>query len=303
MERRDLEIFLALAERLHFGQTAEHLRVSQARVSQAIQKLERRIGAPLFERTSRRVSLTPIGRRLRDDVQPAYQQLLDGFAKAVAAGREIGGLLRIGFEAPGVADLISELTESFRTRHHDCEIAIREADFADPFRQLRAGEVDALITLLPVSEPDLTTGPVVYTEPMLLAVSSRHPFASKESVTLEDLARDTVLRAARPPKPYWEDPPGPWHTPSGKPIKRGPATATFQELLTVVSAGKGICPLAAHAADYFARQKIAFVPFEGTPPVEWGLVWRSAGETSRVRAFAEACVYWRRAKTSGRGRP
>jgi DNA-binding transcriptional LysR family regulator len=287
MERRDLEIFLALAERLHFGQTAEHLRVSQARVSQTIKKLERQIGAPLFERTSRRVSLTPIGRRLRDDVQPAYQQILDGFAKAVAAGRGISGLLRIGFEAPGVADLVSEVLDTFRARHRDCELEIREAAFTDPFEQLRAGEVDVLITLFPVTEPDLTTGPVVYTEPMLLAVSSRHPFARRDGVTLEDLARDTVYRAARPPKPYWEDPAVPWLTPSGKPIQRGPAVATFQELLTIVSAGKGICPLAAHAADYFARPKIAFVPFEGTPPVEWGLVWRSAGETNRVKAFTE----------------
>jgi DNA-binding transcriptional LysR family regulator len=289
MERRDLEIFLALAERLHFGQTAEHLRVSQARVSQTIKKLERQIGAPLFDRTSRRVSLTPIGRQLRDDVQPAYQQILDGFAKAVAAGRGIGGLLRIGFEAPGVADLISETLGTFR----DFELEIREAEFTDPFKQLRAGEVDLLVTLFPVTEPDLTTGPVVYAEPMLLAVSSRHPLARRDSVTLEDLARDTVYRAARPPKPYWEDPAVHWLTPGGKPIERGPAVATFQELLTIVSAGKGICPLAAHAADYFARPKIAFVPFEGTPPVEWGLVWRSAGETNRVKAFADAARWAR----------
>jgi DNA-binding transcriptional LysR family regulator len=289
MERRDLEIFLALAERLHFGQTAEHLRVSQARVSQTIKKLERQVGAPLFERTSRKVSLTPIGRQLRDDVQPAYQQILDGFAKAVAAGRGIGGLLRIGFEAPGVADLVSDVLGTF----HDFDLEIREADFTDPFRQLRAGEVDVLVTLFPVAEPDLTTGPVVHTEPMLLAVSSRHPFARRDGVTLEDLARDTVYRAARPPKPYWEDPALPWLTPGGKPIERGPAVATFQELLTIVSAGKGICPLAAHAADYFARPKIAFVPFEDSPPVEWGLVWRSAGETNRVKAFT-AAANWAR---------
>jgi len=68
MELRDIEIFLTLAEELHFGRTAERLRVSQARVSQAIRRQERRLGVALFDRTSRRVALTPVGRRLREDL-------------------------------------------------------------------------------------------------------------------------------------------------------------------------------------------------------------------------------------------
>ena len=63
MERREIEIFLTLADELHFGRTAERLLVSTARVSQTIKNLERRFGALLFERTSRRVTLTPVGRR------------------------------------------------------------------------------------------------------------------------------------------------------------------------------------------------------------------------------------------------
>jgi DNA-binding transcriptional LysR family regulator len=51
VEQRDIEIFLTLAEELHFGRTAERLHVSTARVSQTIKKLERRIGAALFERS------------------------------------------------------------------------------------------------------------------------------------------------------------------------------------------------------------------------------------------------------------
>jgi DNA-binding MarR family transcriptional regulator len=54
VEQRDIEIFLTLADELHFGRAAERLHVSTARVSQTIKKMERRIGAPLFERSSRR---------------------------------------------------------------------------------------------------------------------------------------------------------------------------------------------------------------------------------------------------------
>ncbi|MFD9637391.1 LysR family transcriptional regulator [Streptomyces violascens] len=71
MERRDLEIFLTLADELHFGRTAERLHVSQARVSQTVKQLERRIGASLFERTSRRVQLTTIGGSCSTTYAPA----------------------------------------------------------------------------------------------------------------------------------------------------------------------------------------------------------------------------------------
>jgi hypothetical protein len=83
VEQRDIEIFLTLAEELHFGRTAERLHVSTARVSQTIKKLERGIGTTLFERTSRHVALTPIGRRLDDDKRPdiSYIPIRDGLPR------------------------------------------------------------------------------------------------------------------------------------------------------------------------------------------------------------------------------
>jgi len=71
IERHEAEAFLALPEELHFGRTAERLHVSAARVSQTIRRLERRVGVPLFRRTSRRVELTPVGRQLHDETRPA----------------------------------------------------------------------------------------------------------------------------------------------------------------------------------------------------------------------------------------
>jgi DNA-binding transcriptional LysR family regulator len=59
--------------------------------------------------------------------------------------------------------------------------------------------------------------------------------------------------------------------------------------MTMIAAGEGVCPLAAHAADYFARPSLAMVAFEpGSPPVRWVLCWRHGQRTARVAALAAA---------------
>src|SRR5687768_14490661 len=79
LEGHELEAFLTLAEELHVGRTAARLHVATARISQTIAKLERRANVPLFERTSRRVELTAVGRRLYESLRPAWDQITTAF--------------------------------------------------------------------------------------------------------------------------------------------------------------------------------------------------------------------------------
>ncbi len=79
-----IQAFLVLCEELHFGRTAERLYRSQPRISRLIASLESEIGATLFERTNRRVSLTPIGSELEVQWRPAYVELLAGYTAARA---------------------------------------------------------------------------------------------------------------------------------------------------------------------------------------------------------------------------
>ena len=288
MDWQEIEAFLAVADELHFGRAAERLGLSQARVSQVVKKLERRIGAPLFDRTTRRVSLTPIGQELLADLRPAHQSVLDSIARAQAAGRGITGVLDIGFLGPLAGRILLDVVDTLGSTHPDLEIRLLATEVADPCRPLRDHDVDLLLTQLPVNEPGITNGPVVIVEPRVLAVAVRHPLASKETVSLEDLATDRIFRPAGSPPRQWLDSAQPWTTPSGRPIDRGPAVRTFQELMTLIAAGQGFCTVAAHNIRYHPRTDVAFIPFQDAPPFEFGLVWRSSAETARVRAFIEA---------------
>jgi DNA-binding transcriptional LysR family regulator len=286
VELRDIEIFLTLAEELHFGRTAERLHVSQARVSQSIKRQERRIGATLFERTSRTVLLTPVGRRLREDLQRGYELIQAGIAAATAAGRGLSGTVRLG--VMGALGLeMRDVIEAFRARHPDCDVRTLEFHFGDPFGALRTGRVDVQFLWLPVREPDLTVGPVVLAEGRVLAVKAGHALADRESVSLEDLGDQVVLGPGRGLPPYWEEAMLPLHTPGGRPVPRGPAVRTFHEALAVVAAGQGITVLNEHVARHHRHPGVVCLPIHDAPPTEWAMVWRAAGESAHVRAFAQ----------------
>jgi DNA-binding transcriptional LysR family regulator len=287
VELRDIEIFLTLAEELHFGRTADRLRLTTARVSQSIRKQERLIGAPLFDRTTRTVRLTPLGEQFRTDLAAAYGQLRTAIEAATTTARGTTATLTLGVHGPHAYEL-APVTDLFRSRNPHCELLFREVHFSDPFGPLRAGQVDLATCWLPVREPDLTVGPTVLTDPFMLMVATTHPFAARDSILREDLG-DCVLPRIAPSVPaYWEAAVLPFHTPSGRPIPRGPDVATFQEIQAIVAANQAACVVFAEATRYYQRPGITYLPIRDAPPGQWALIWRTTTETPRVSAFVQA---------------
>ncbi|MFI7610797.1 LysR family transcriptional regulator [Nonomuraea terrae] len=284
MELRDIEIFLTLAEELHFGRTAERLHITQARVSQSIKKQERRIGAPLFERNSRTVCLTAIGSRLRDDLRQAYDLVHSGLARAAGTAQGVQGTLRLGVMG-ALGNELRPVIEEFGARHPGCAVQISEYHFSEPFAALRSGEVDMQLMWLPVREADLAVGPVVLTEGRVLAIAETSDLAGRTSVSMEDLAGRPVLDPGPAAPDYWAEAMIPASTPCGGPIPRGPRARTFHELLVLVAAGEIVSPVNAHVARYYTHPDIALLPIHDAPRTEWALVWRAECETPLVRAF------------------
>jgi len=287
LEIRELECFLVLAEELHFGRTGERLRVSQSRVSQLLRSLERRIGARLVDRTSRRVCLTPLGSHFLAGLRPAYDMLRNTVEDARTAARGIEGELRVGFQ--GVAEgRTMAAVESFQDEHPRCALTLTELPLADPFGALRRGEVDAAVVLLPMREPDLTLGPVFSRQQQMLAVSVRHPLAGRATLSAEELAGCPLVGPAESAPDYWRATQAPTVTPAGRPIPRGPAVTTLQEGLALIAANRGAMLLCRPTAGYHSRGDIAYVPVTGLPDSALGLVWRRDAETARVAAFRRA---------------
>ncbi|MET9451469.1 LysR family transcriptional regulator [Streptomyces cinerochromogenes] len=288
MERDELECFLLLAEELHFGRTAERMRLSRARVSQLVQRLERRVGAPLFIRTSRRVALSSLGRQLRADLEPHHRAIEAALERAAATARGVDTVLHVGFSNPLTGEIVMKTTEVLRVSHPGLAVEICEVPLADPYGQLRKGDFDLQIAELPVRESDLDEGPRLLAEERVLAIGSGHPLAARDSVSLEDLADVPLLTIAGDVPDYWLEHHAPARTPSGRPIARGPGMTNMQEALMLVAAGQGALLAPAHTALYHARPGVAYVPFVDAEPTGYGLVWRAGHTTGAVQAFAGA---------------
>ncbi|MFI9506180.1 LysR family transcriptional regulator [Nocardia sp. NPDC052566] len=289
VELRDIEIFLTLAEELHFGHTAERLHVSQARVSQAIRKQERRIGTALFERTSRSVRLTPVGRRLREDLQQVHDLLQAALARAEAAGLSADQSLRIGVFGHAGHEL-RPLIDTFHTRYPGCGITFGEINGVDPFTALRDGRHDINVLWLPVLEPDITVGPTVLTGRRLLAVATGHPLAERGSASLEDLADYRVADFGQDAPEYWVSSMVPTRTPQGRRIPRGPLARTFHEIVSLVASGQCVHPLGEIAARYNTPPGIVFLPMPDAPELQWALTWRTTADNAAIRAMARTAA-------------
>ncbi|MFE1559207.1 LysR family transcriptional regulator [Streptomyces sp. NPDC058734] len=285
MELRDIEIFLTLSEELHFGRTAERLHVSAARVSQAIKKQERSIGAELFERTSRQVRLTPVGEQLRDDLLPVFRGLKASMDRARLTAQGKTDVLRINLLVSNAQEL-RPYWDAFRSLNPTCGIRLRYNGFIDPFGPLRRGEADLLLAWLPVEEPDLTVGPVLFEEPRVAAVASDHRLAVRSSVSLEVFADHGVIGGESLQPDYWEDAFMPFYTPSGRTIDRHLCSAgDLDSLFMIISSGEAVHSFASQVTRFHVRPDITYLPLHDAPKLRWGLVWRSDNDSPMVRSF------------------
>jgi DNA-binding transcriptional LysR family regulator len=278
VERYEIEVFLTLAANLHFGRTAERLRITTARVSQTIKKLERRVGAPLFDRTSRRVALTELGEQFHDELLPAYRQVQAALTHAVTTAGAVREPVRVGFVGPAIGHLALRAADVTRERHPDCAVELHEVQFNDAVTRLRGNDVDVLLGCLPIKEPDLVTGPPLLSEPWTLALPTGHPYTVYPSITISDLAAIPILQAPCSLPRDWYDQGDKREQPGSAPTHRdGTSAETLQEALTMVGAGRGAFPVGEHIARFHRRPDIVYIPIADAPPLRWGTVRRAGG--------------------------
>ncbi|MGW0821532.1 LysR family transcriptional regulator [Streptomyces sp. NPDC002845] len=204
VDPRLLRAFLAVAEELHFTRAAARLYVAQQALSRDIRRLERELGADLFVRTTRQVTLTADGERL----VPYARRMLEAQDELLAA---------FGRTRPLLVDLNSSgLATGRRVLHRARELAPEhelmaryESGLTGAASEILAGRLDAsfgrFAGLAPTLRARLDHQPVRY-EPMAVILPEDHSLAALDEVPLAALAGETVYAGAGNPRtPEWTD--------------------------------------------------------------------------------------------------
>jgi LysR family hydrogen peroxide-inducible transcriptional activator len=189
---RDLEYAVAIADLQHFGRAAERCGVSQAGLSEQVRKLEALLGCPLFERTTRRIVVTPQGEALvgqAREVLGAARVLLE---MARAQADPLSGRLRLGVIATLGPYYLPGLLWEVRTRFPSLELRLQEG-LTDPLvRALQTGALDLVLLALPWPTDGIVVEPLFF-EPFRAIVPAGHPLAEQPRLGLGDLAGDGLL--------------------------------------------------------------------------------------------------------------
>ncbi|MFE6890210.1 LysR family transcriptional regulator [Streptomyces sp. NPDC057694] len=207
VEPRLLRAFLAVADELHFTRAAARLYVAQQALSRDIRRLERELGAELFGRTTRQVTLTADGARLLPYARRAMEaqdELLAAFARPAAEHRP----LLVDVNSPGL--VTEQVLERARELAPQCELMARyESGLTGAAAELLAGRLDMsfgrFAGLDPAVRERLAHQPLRY-EPMAIVLPDDHSLAALDAVPLDRLAGETVYAGAGNPRtPEWTD--------------------------------------------------------------------------------------------------
>ncbi len=195
MELRQLRYFIAVAERLSFSKAALQLHLTVPPLSRQIRQLEDELGAPLFVRDRRRVTLTDAGRQLLTEARllVAQTERISNCVRLTQAG-EVGSLkMGIGL---GLGERISPVLVEHSKKYPGVEILCRDLFSSSQVEALLKGEIDVGF-LRPSREGTDLASEFLFEERLMVHISRANPLAKRRLLRIKDLAAEPLLMPTR----------------------------------------------------------------------------------------------------------
>lgn len=284
MELRHLRYFLTLAEELHFGRAAARLHIQQPPLSRQIQVLEEELGFPLFERSRRRVELTPAGAALYGRAQQVFDALDVAVHDARSAAQGETGRLVIGYPSSLAYSGLAELLRAFRTRFPGVELTLRELSPGEQIDALKAGSQDVGFVRSSPEDPALASE-LVRREPLMVVLPDDHPLAKRRTVALGTLRHEPFVMFPRARGPAFFDQLMALCAASGF-MPRIAQEAPQLDIVSMVAAGFGVSIMPA-SMRHFHRPGLVFRAITGSPQTELLIVWRHQNLSPALHKFVD----------------
>jgi LysR family hydrogen peroxide-inducible transcriptional activator len=263
MNLQEIRYLAAVAEHRHFGRAAQACNVSQPTLSSQIRKLEAELGVTLFERTNKRVEITPVGTQILLHARRALAEAAQMEAVARAARDPLVGPLRLGVIPTLAPYLMPLILKPLQQNYPGLVIELWEDQTRALVDGLRNHRLDAALLATETESPEITEL-ALFDEPLLAALPLNHRLAKSKSISEDALAAELMVLAdghclaahalaacgAKRAQPRTA-------------MQSSMQAATLETLVNLVAAGYGATLIPALAAGSLGRRGILLRPLAG----------------------------------------
>ena len=192
MEWEQLEYFQTLARMQHVTKAAKSLSITQPALSRSIARLENHLGVPLFDRQGRSISLNQYGHIFLRRVQAMMKEYTEGKEEIQALLKPDQGVVSLGFLHTLGTTLVPDLIGSFQQEYPNISFQLKQNHSYWLLERLKSGDLD--LCLLASIKPE---NPIqwikLWSEELFVFVPNDHPLASRESITLNEIAGERFI--------------------------------------------------------------------------------------------------------------
>lgn len=285
VDLRQVQAFIAVVEERSFTRAASRLHIGQSGLSQQIKKLERTVGGDLFERDSRTVDITALGRTL---YKPAQQLLAaaEHFERS-ADPTPINRTLTMAIAENGVNAIALDALTRVRDAFTDVDLEIRRVTLLEQHTALR-GDVEAVLGRPPYQMrlPAEFESYTVRVDPVVLAVHQDDPVASLDSITSREVLALTRVPITWSPS-TWAD-----HSPllsadPNAPVPSNLDVETFRDAYAAVSIHRVACVMPESFAHSYNVADVVAVPISDIEPMRIELIVQRESGDPLIDALAD----------------
>ena len=269
MQLRQLEYFIAVSEQPNFTKAAKQFYISQTAVTLQIKALEEELGVTLFQRTNRKVALTPAGKTFLDDARAIIRRAKDAAERAKKADTGLTGHLNFGYIKGYEKNFLPDVLSEFHTTYPNISLSLYRDNVAELYDGIFSQDFDLIFNILYSFDDmeDMKEMEYVLLKeyPLLAVMPVSHPLSHRTSIRREELKGYPLVDIKKNEDKYGEV----------KTITNAFAKAGFlpdvqyvsddiETSILAVAAGLGYALLPSYITDNIAiREKVTVIPLEG----------------------------------------
>ncbi|MEU8622257.1 LysR family transcriptional regulator [Streptomyces sp. NPDC048623] len=237
---KKLQILRSLRDRGTVTATAQALRMTPSAVSQQLTNLSKQLGVPVLEAHGRRVRLTDAAHLVLRHAEAVFAQLERAEAELDAHRRGEAGRVRVAAFSTAVSALVVPAVQALRPAHPGLDVRVREAEAAEAYELLAAGEADLALSLAAhaptARDPRFSRVPLL-ADPLDVALPAGHPLAGAPGLRLADLSAEPWIFGGSGP---WSEITTAACEVAGFVPEQAHSAAGWTAILAMVEAGMGV---------------------------------------------------------------